>query len=62
VLTPTLVLRGANDWVCSRAWCRFVTSSLPHARLAEVDGHGHEAMIRDAAPAAALIREFVRRG
>lgn len=62
VLAPTLVLRGENDYVCSPAWCRFVTASLHDGRLAEVPGHGHETMIRDAAPAAALIDEFVRAG
>lgn len=62
VLAPTLVLRGEKDYVCSPAWCRFVTASLRDGRLAEVPGHGHETMIRDAAPAAALIDEFVRAG
>lgn len=60
VRVPALVLRGENDDVCPPAWCRFVAASLPQGRLAEVPGHGHETMIRDAAPAAALIREFVR--
>jgi pimeloyl-ACP methyl ester carboxylesterase len=62
VLAPTLVLRGENDYVCSPAWCRFVATALRDGRLAEVPGHGHETMIRDAAPAAALIDEFVRSG
>jgi pimeloyl-ACP methyl ester carboxylesterase len=62
VVVPALVLRGENDYVCARAWCRFVAASLPLGRLAEVGGHGHETMIRDAAPAAAIIREFVRNG
>ena len=62
VLAPTLVLRGEHDRVCSRAWCRFVAASLPDGRMAEVVGHGHETMIRDAAPAAAIIRGFVRSG
>ncbi len=60
VLAPTLVLRGEHDWVCPRAWCRFVAASLPDGRMAEVVGHGHETMIRDAAPAAAIIRGFIR--
>jgi len=59
---PALVLRGENDFVCSREWCRFVAASLPDGRLAEVPGHGHETMIRDAAPAAGLIRAFVAEG
>jgi pimeloyl-ACP methyl ester carboxylesterase len=59
VAVPALVLRGETDWVCPRAWCGFVAASMPDGRLAEVIGHGHETMIRDAAPAAALIRSFV---
>jgi pimeloyl-ACP methyl ester carboxylesterase len=62
VLVPVLVLRGENDYVCPRPWSRFVAASLPDGRAAEVPGHGHETMIRDAAPAAALIREFVGYG
>jgi pimeloyl-ACP methyl ester carboxylesterase len=62
VLVPALVLRGENDYVSPRAWCRFVAACLPQGRLAEVEGHGHETMIRDAAPAAALIVDFVRHG
>ncbi|MET0781650.1 MAG: alpha/beta hydrolase [Microbacterium sp.] len=62
VLVPVLVLRGENDYVCPRPWSRFVTASLPDGRSAEVPDHGHETMIRDAAPAAALIREFVGHG
>ena len=58
VLAPALVIRGANDYVSSRAWCRFLVASLPDGRLAEVDGHGHETMIRDATPSAELIRGF----
>lgn len=57
---PALVLRGENDIVAPQAWCRQVAASLPQGRLAEVEGHGHETMIRDAAPSARLIREFAR--
>ncbi|MGL4256412.1 MAG: alpha/beta fold hydrolase [Microbacterium sp.] len=58
VSTPTLVLRGEDDVVAPRAWCARVVAGLPRGRLAEVPDHGHETMIRDAAPAAALIRSF----
>lgn len=58
VAAPTLVLRGENDYVSPRDWCRFVAGALRDGRLAEVEGHGHETMIRDAAPAAALITAF----
>jgi pimeloyl-ACP methyl ester carboxylesterase len=60
VAAPTLVLRGEDDLVTPPEWCREIVDGLPDARLEEVPGHGHETMIRDAAPAAALIREFAR--
>ena len=55
---PALVLRGEDDLVAPREWCIRVAETLPDGRLAEVPGHGHETMIRDAAPAARLIRAF----
>lgn len=51
---PALVIRGEKDVVCPRAWCRQVATAL-RARLVEVPGHGHETMIRDAAPASREI-------
>lgn len=58
VTAPALVLRGEDDLVAPRAWCRWLADALPSGRFAEVPDHGHETMIRDAAPAACLIREF----
>lgn len=58
VRVPTLVLRGENDLVAPREWCRRIVDEIPGARLAEVAGHGHETMIRDAGDSAVLIREF----
>lgn len=58
VLVPVLVLRGEHDPVCPRAWCRFVTDTLPDGRLEEIPGCGHETMIRDAVPAVARILAF----
>jgi len=58
VHVPALVLRGEDDLVAPREWCSQVADGLPDGRLAEVPGHGHETMIRDAAPAARLIRGF----
>ncbi|MBD3940389.1 alpha/beta hydrolase [Microbacterium sp. NEAU-LLC] len=55
---PALVIRGEDDLVAPRAWCRRVAEGLPRGRLVEIAGHGHETMIRDAAPAARLIRAF----
>ncbi|KQP70159.1 alpha/beta hydrolase [Microbacterium sp. Leaf288] len=58
VRMPALVLRGEDDIVAPQQWCRRIADTLPDGRLAEVAGHGHETMIRDAAPAARVIREF----
>jgi pimeloyl-ACP methyl ester carboxylesterase len=58
VSAPTLVLRGEDDRVAPREWCERIAAALPDGRFAEVPGHGHETMIRDAAPAAAVIRAF----
>lgn len=58
VEAPTLVIRGENDLVAPREWCEQLVAGLPDGQLAEIAGHGHETMIRDAAPSAALIRAF----
>ncbi|MDL5351516.1 alpha/beta hydrolase [Microbacterium sp. zg-YB36] len=54
VTVPGLVIRGELDVVCPPAWCRQVATAL-RAPLVEISGHGHETMIRDAAPAARAI-------
>ncbi|KAF2412467.1 alpha/beta hydrolase [Microbacterium sp. B35-04] len=59
---PALVLRGEDDLVAPREWCLRIAETMPDGRLAEVPGHGHETMIRDAAPAARLIRTFAGAG
>lgn len=59
VTVPALVIRGQHDYVSPGEWSRFVVDLLPVARLAEIDGHGHETLIRDAAPAAERILAFV---
>lgn len=58
VAARTLVLRGEDDLVATSEWCLRLVAAMPDARYSEVPGHGHETLIRDAAPAAALIREF----
>lgn len=59
VTAPTIVIRGEHDIVSPHDWCLRVTRALPDSRLVEVEGHGHETMIRDAAPAAEAILAFV---
>lgn len=60
VLAPTLVIRGEEDYVCPRSWCRLVIAALPDATSVEIAGHGHETMIRDAEASASAIRRFLR--
>lgn len=55
----TLVIRGEDDLVVPQDWCERLVALAPDARLAVVPGHGHETMIRDAAPTAALILGFL---
>jgi len=59
IAAPTLVLRGGRDRVSTREWCDEVVRSIPGARAAEIDGHGHETLIRDAQPSAAEILRFL---
>ncbi len=56
--TPALVLRGETDRVCPRGWVREVADAIPHARMAEIDGRGHEAIIKSPQPVASLLIEF----
>lgn len=58
ITVPTLVVRGDEDVVSPHEWCARVASGIRDARLVEIPGHGHETMIRDAAPAARAIVAF----
>lgn len=62
ITAPTLVVRGGQDRVSTREWCDEVTRGIPGAHAVEIDGHGHETLIRDAGPAAAQIVRFARGG
>ncbi|GAA1782918.1 alpha/beta hydrolase [Leucobacter iarius] len=61
IRTPTLVLRGETDRVCPRDWVSEVAALLPDSEMAELDGRGHEAVIRSAEPAASMIVDFLDR-
>jgi len=61
VARPALVIRGAEDLVAPREWCRRVADALPAGELREVPGSGHETMIRNPDPSAALILDWLRR-
>jgi pimeloyl-ACP methyl ester carboxylesterase len=59
---PALVLRGEHDRVVPAVWARRVTALHRDGRFRQIAGHGHETMIRDAAPAAEAIVEFTEAG
>ena len=59
IAAPTLVVRGERDRVSPRRWTDAVAAAIPGSRIFEVEGHGHETLIRDARPAAAAILDFV---
>ncbi len=59
IQAPTLILRGEHDLVAPHAWCERVAAEIADARLVEIEGHGHETMIRDASRAATAILAFV---
>ncbi|MDX2376062.1 alpha/beta hydrolase [Microbacterium sp. LRZ72] len=61
VTCPALVLRGAEDLVSPRAWCHRVVDLLPTAEYAEIPGHGHETVIKNARPAADRILDWLDR-
>lgn len=56
--TPTLVLRGETDRVCPRDWVSEVARLLPRGRMREIEGRGHEAIIKSPEPVASMILEF----
>ncbi|MGO1544221.1 MAG: alpha/beta fold hydrolase [Gulosibacter sp.] len=53
----TLVLRGVVDKVCPHYWVQQVADLIPHSRFEEIEGCGHEAMLRRPDPITALILE-----
>lgn len=58
VAVPALIVRGERDLVVPQPWFDEVVGAIPDATPFVVDGHHHETLIRDAAPAAAEIRRF----
>ncbi len=59
IQSHTLVIRGTVDRVSPHSWAEEVTAMIPGARLVEIEGRGHEAMVKDGQPAARLIAAHV---
>lgn len=51
----TLVIRGNRDRVCPQDWVEEATALIPGATMVEVDGRGHETMVKDGACVAEYI-------
>lgn len=58
IVVPALVLRGETDRVCPRDWVSEVAALLPRADMREIEGRGHEAIIKSPEPVASMILEF----
>lgn len=50
VAVPVLIIRGGNDPVAGRGWCRRLRGCAPVSRLVEVPGHHH--VVQESAPRA----------
>lgn len=57
VSVDTLVLRGETDRVCPREWVSEIADALPHSTMREIEGRGHEAVIKSPEPVASMILE-----
>ncbi len=60
IAAPTLVLRGETDRVCPRNWVAEIADVLPNSEMSEIEGRGHEAIIKSPEPVASMILEFLR--
>jgi pimeloyl-ACP methyl ester carboxylesterase len=61
ISAQTLVIRGNRDPVCPHGWVEEVAALIPGARMVEIQGRGHETMVKDGYCAADLIVEHVTR-
>lgn len=56
---PTLLLRGETDPVCPPGWVDELAGAFPNAESRQIDGRGHEAVIKSPQPVAGMILEFI---
>ena len=59
ISVSTLVLRGETDRVCPRDWVSEIAELIPGAVMDEIDGRGHEAIIRSPEPVASMMLKFI---
>ncbi|MFI2301871.1 alpha/beta fold hydrolase [Actinacidiphila glaucinigra] len=60
VTAPTLVLVGAEDFICGPRWARMLHERIPGARLAVLDGTGHLAHVERPAEFTDTVAGFLR--
>jgi pimeloyl-ACP methyl ester carboxylesterase len=56
---PSLVVVGTRDLLTPPAAARRIATHLPHGRLVEIDGGGHQLMLERRKELDALLRDFV---
>jgi 2-hydroxy-6-oxonona-2,4-dienedioate hydrolase len=61
VLCPALVVRGTKDPICRAAWAEYVTSRLPHGRLAVIPDVAHTLCYTAPVELADVTRDFLER-
>jgi pimeloyl-ACP methyl ester carboxylesterase len=61
ILTPTLVVTGAEDRLTPVRYGRYLVERIPGARLVEIAGAGHFPQLEQPARVDAAIREFLAR-
>jgi proline iminopeptidase len=59
VTTPTLIVVGAQDFICGPQWAREIHQEIPGAQLAVLQDTGHVAHVEKPEQFAALVVEFV---
>jgi pimeloyl-ACP methyl ester carboxylesterase len=57
VKADTLVVRGTEDFLCTRGWVDRIVATIPRARLVQVRGTGHEVMMTNGKTVGGLIAD-----
>ncbi|SFN41333.1 alpha/beta fold hydrolase [Mycetocola miduiensis] len=57
VTADTLVVRGTEDFLCTKEWVDRIVATIPSARLVQVPGTGHEVMMTNGKTVGGLIAD-----
>lgn len=61
ISAPTLIVVGANDWICPPSQSRIIAAAIPGAELHEIPDANHAVHIQKKEVVLPLIREFLSR-